>query len=83
MTKMLLKRKRKRKKYIPLAMEVKELWQQAKVTVTPLVTSVAGITSKYYTENLQKLGLPKYIHTNIQKAVILKTCSIVRKFLNL
>ena len=81
MTKM-LKRKRERK-YTPLAMEVKGLWQQEKVTIIPLLTSVTGVTSKNYTENLQKLGLPKYIHTNVQKAVILKTCSIVRKFLNL
>ena len=77
------KEEEKRKKYKPLAMEVKEQWQQEKVTILSLVTSVTGITSKNYTENLQKLGLPKYIHTNVQKAVILKTCSIVRKFLNL
>ena len=65
------KEEEKREKYTPLAMEAKELWQQEKVTIIPLVTSVTGITAKNYTENLQKLGLPKYIHTNVQKAVIL------------
>ena len=78
------KEEEKREKYTLLAMEVKEIWQQEKVTFIPLDTSVTGITSKNYTENLQKLGLPKYIHTNILKhPVILKTCSMVRKFLNL
>ena len=52
------KEEEKRGKYTPQDMEVKELWQQEKVTIIPLVTSVTGITSKNYTENLQKLGQP-------------------------
>ena len=50
------KEEKKRGKYTLLAMEVKELWQQEKVTIILLVTSVTGITSKNYTENLQKLA---------------------------
>lgn len=68
-------------KYTPLAIELEELWKQVKVTVVPIVISVTGITTKSFTQHLKTLKLPLDIHTTTQKAVILKTSSIVRKFL--
>lgn len=76
------KEEEKREKYHPLALEVQELWEQKKVTVIPLVISVTGITPYTFMNGLKTLQIPEHTHANIQKAVILKTCSIVRKFLN-
>ena len=39
-----VEKQEEKRKYTPLAMEIKELWQQEKVTIIPLVTSVTGIT---------------------------------------
>lgn len=78
----ILKEEEKREKYQPLAMEVKELWGQEMVSVIPLVMSATGITSQTFTESLQKIQVPLEIHARIQKAVILNTCAIVRKFLS-
>lgn len=75
------KEQEKRDKYLPLAIEVKELWRQEKVAVVPLVMSTTGITPNSFLENLKLLGLAESAHTTAQKSVILNTCSIVRKFL--
>ncbi|XP_031333846.1 uncharacterized protein LOC116163856 [Photinus pyralis] len=69
-------------KYTPLAIELKEVWRQEVVNIIPLVISVTGITSKNFTRHLKTLDLNTYTHTNMQKAIILKTSSIVRKFLH-
>lgn len=68
-------------KYIPLATEIKELWKQKTVTIVPIIISVTGITMNNFINHIKTLGLPIQIHTNIQKAIILKTATIVRKFL--
>ncbi|KAL1446706.1 hypothetical protein WDU94_005608 [Cyamophila willieti] len=68
-------------KYIPLAVEIKELWKQNKVIVVPVVISATGVTSRNFMKNIEKIKVPKYIHSIIQKAIILKTANTVRKFL--
>lgn len=68
-------------KYTPLAIELKELWKQETVTIVPIIISATGITTKNFPNQLKTLGIHTHIHTNIQKAVILKTTTIVRKFL--
>ncbi|KAK4880507.1 hypothetical protein RN001_008653 [Aquatica leii] len=68
-------------KYTPLATEIKEVWKQEKITIVPIIMSVTGITTKSFKQHLKTIDLPLYIHTNIQKAVILKTTTIVRKFM--
>ncbi|KAK4883006.1 hypothetical protein RN001_006325 [Aquatica leii] len=68
-------------KYTPLATEIKEVWKQEKITIIPIIMSVTGITTKSFKQHLKTIDLPLYIHTNIQKAVILKTTTIVRKFM--
>lgn len=70
-------------KYESLLAEVKDLWKQKTVVIVPLVMSVTGITPDSFVRGLRKLQLPDHIQAKIQKAVILKTCSIVRKFLNI
>ncbi|VEN63176.1 unnamed protein product [Callosobruchus maculatus] len=69
-------------KYTDLAIEVKRLWKQNKVVIVPLIMSVSGLTPNTFTPHLHQLGLDEKLHKIFQKSVILKTCSIVRSFLN-
>jgi len=68
-------------KYIPLAEEVKRIWNQEKVIIIPLIIGATGTTPKSLTLHLQDLKIPSYIIHDIQKATIINTCSIVRRFL--
>jgi hypothetical protein len=68
-------------KYFPLAQEVKRIWKQEKVTIIPFIISTTGITPLTFIQNLETLQLPPYLHSHIQKAVILNTTTIVRKFM--
>ncbi|KAL1448670.1 hypothetical protein WDU94_005640 [Cyamophila willieti] len=72
----------KMKKYLELAIEIKRVWNQNKVYIIPFIISATGITPKSFKNSLVKLNLPEDIHTKAQKAVIIKTASILRKFLN-
>ena len=80
-TNVVAKEQEKITKYIPLAVEMKEIWNQKKVIVVPIVVSATGVTSIKFMNHLETLKIPKYIHSIIQKAVILKTANMVRKFL--
>lgn len=68
-------------KYENLAIEMKNIWQLNKVTVLPFVISAEGIISKNFSKNLKQIGLQDSILGGAQKAVLLQTCHIVRKFL--
>lgn len=82
LTKNVLKtEKDKVNKYTNLAIEMKNVWKLNKVTVVPIIISAEGIVSKSFVENLTKLGLPDGLLTPIQKATLLQTCHIIRKFL--
>ncbi|KAL1448163.1 hypothetical protein WDU94_000554 [Cyamophila willieti] len=72
----------KMEKYLELAIEIKRVWNQNKVYIIPFIISATGITPKSFKNSLVKLNLPEDIHTKAQKAVIIKTASILRKFLN-
>ena len=69
-------------KYTPLATEIKEIWEQRKVVIVPIVLSATGITPTSFISGLKTLEIPLKVHAECQKAVILKTCNIVRMFLN-
>ncbi|VEN45555.1 unnamed protein product [Callosobruchus maculatus] len=56
--------------------------KQNKVTIVPLIMSVSGLTPNTFTPHLKQLGLDERLHKIFQKSVILKTCNIVRSFLN-
>ena len=68
-------------KYTPLAIELERIWNQQQVHIIPFIMSATGITHKTFIKHLQQLNLQSHIHTQTQKAIILKTCNIVRTFL--
>lgn len=72
----------KKNKYEELAWQIKEIWKLDRVSIYPLVISVEGVVSNNFNKNIEKLGLPNTILKHAQKATILQTCHIVRKFLN-
>lgn len=65
-------------KYIPLAMEMKQLWNEETVTTIPIVTSATGITSSNFLKYIKTMTLNTSIHTNIQEAISLKTAAIIK-----
>jgi len=69
-------------KYTPLAIDIKQTWKQNKIIILSFIMSPTGVTPFSFIQNLHKLNIHTRIHTTIQKAVILKTCHLVRKFLN-
>lgn len=72
----------KMEKYQPLAADIQKIWKQKKIHVIPIVISSTGITHIHFKRNLEKIKLNPHLHTQIQKAVILKTCNLTRLFLN-
>ncbi|KAK2578111.1 hypothetical protein KPH14_009889 [Odynerus spinipes] len=70
-------------KYHPLAQEIQRIWNQKKVFIIPHIVSATEITPHSFKKHLQQLKLEPHIYEQIQKAVILKTCKITWKFLNL
>lgn len=69
-------------KYENLAVELKHLWKLKQVKIIPIVISTDGMVTKNITANLNKLNLPTYLISVIQKATILQTTNIIRKFFN-
>lgn len=53
-----------------------------KVYIIPLVMSATEITLHTFIKNFKHLNIKPPIHQSIQKAIVLKTCSIVRSSLN-
>lgn len=68
-------------KYHDLAEELKQMWHLEDVRIVPVIISATGIVPKSLLRSLDELELRRELHS-IQKAVVLGTCSIVRKFLN-
>jgi hypothetical protein len=58
------------------------MWKQDAVLVVPIVISATGIIPKSLSQNLKRLNLHPNTYIQMQKVVILGTCSIVRNFLN-
>jgi hypothetical protein len=58
------------------------MWKQDKVQVVPIVISAMGIIPKSLSQSLKRLNLQPNTYIQMQKMVILGTCSIVRNFLN-
>ena len=68
--------------YQELANEICAMWKQNAVQVIPLVISSTGVIPKSLSQRLKGLGLQLNTYKQMQKSVILGTCSIVRNFLN-
>jgi hypothetical protein len=69
-------------KYEDLALQIKEIWKLDEVKTYPLVMSAEGVLTKNFKKNLIQLGLAESILKAAQKAILLQTCHIIRKFLN-
>ena len=67
-------------KYEELASEMKKLYSAKSVKIRPIVLSATGIIPKNLIQQLSELDILPTLD-KIQKAVILDTCRIVRRFL--
>lgn len=67
-------------KYENLAIELKRQWKLTEVRTIPVVMSATGVMSSNLSRGMEQLELPTTIINDIQKAVLLQTCHIVRKF---
>ncbi|MXP61693.1 hypothetical protein [Pantoea sp. Taur] len=71
------------RKYQDLSEELRELYQLEKVRVYPLIISTNGLIPEITLDTISALDLPMKSLEEMQKAVLLGTASIVRKFLNI
>lgn len=69
-------------KYTDLAIEVQQQWHMNTVKTIPIVLSATGIIPNTLKTNLKKLEIDENIFRILQRAVILDTCRMTRKFLN-
>ena len=58
------------------------MWKQKAAQVIPIVISSMGVIPKSLSQSLTRLNLHPNTYVQLQKSVILGTCSIVRNFLN-
>ena len=67
-----------------LANEICAKWKQNAVQAIPIVISSTGVIPKSLSQSLKRLDLHTntYVYIQMQKSVILVTCSIVRNFQN-
>lgn len=68
-------------KYTELKEEIIRIWKMNKVFIVPLVLSSTGVIPKHLLHYLSQIELPNSLFMTMQKAAILNTCRIVRKFL--
>jgi hypothetical protein len=72
----------KQNKCQELANEIRAMWKVKAVQVIPIVISSTGVIPKSLTQSIKRLNLHPNTYTQMQKSVILGTCSIIRNFLN-
>ena len=72
----------KQNKYQELVNEMCAMWKQNAAHMIPIVISSTRVIPKSLSQNLKRLTLHPNTYTQMQKFVILGTCSIVRNFLN-
>ncbi|KAL0882135.1 hypothetical protein ABMA27_000695 [Loxostege sticticalis] len=68
-------------KYTELKEEIVKIWQMDKVHIVPLVLSSTGVIPRHLLSALRNLDIPESTYMTMQKAAILNTCRIVRRFL--
>jgi hypothetical protein len=74
----------KMSKYHELTIEFKEMYKSKSVETIPIVVSANGLIGHNLTKFISKIDLPSdQISSLIQKSVILETCRITRKILNI
>ena len=72
----------KQNKNQELANEICAMWKQKAAQVIPTVISSTGVIPKSLLQSLTRLNLHSNTYIQLQKSVILGTCSIVRNCLN-
>lgn len=73
----------KHRKYTELKDEVQRLWNMDNVYIVPIVLSATGIIPRSLHHSLSLLELKAGIYVCLQKAVILSTTRIVRRFMSI
>ena len=63
--------------------EVTAMWDVDSTNIVPIVVSANGLIAKSLDRHLKRLSLDGWIKGQIQKAVLLDTARIVRRFLSL
>jgi len=71
----------KQNKYLDLANEICAMWKQKAAQVIPIAISSTGVIPKSLSQSLTTLNLHPNTYIQLQKSLILGTCSIVRNFL--
>jgi hypothetical protein len=62
---------------------MRNLWCLEKNSILPLVISATGIVPQSLFKNFKNLYLDNTLVVEIQKGILLYSCHIVRKFLNI
>jgi hypothetical protein len=62
---------------------MRNLWCLEKISILPLAISVTGIVPQSLFKNLKILDLENTLVIEIQKGILLYSCHIVGKFLNI
>jgi hypothetical protein len=70
-------------RYSELSIEIKDQWKMDTVATIPTTLSTNRIIPNTLREALNTLSLHPNTFIELQKATILNTCSIVRKFFNI
>jgi hypothetical protein len=70
-------------KYTDLAIELKTQWKVTSVKTVPIIISSTGVIPHTLHTGLKVLNMHPLTYQLLQKAVILNTCRIVRKFLSM
>jgi len=70
----------KQNNYQELGNELCAMWNQKAAEMIPIVISSTGVIPKSLSESLTRLNLHPNTYIQLQKSVILGTCSIARNF---
>jgi hypothetical protein len=71
-------------KYLELSVAMRNLWSLENISILPhIVISARGIVPQSLFKNLKILDLGNTLVVEIQKGILLYSCHIVRKFLNI
>jgi hypothetical protein len=62
---------------------MRNLWCLEKISILPFIISATGIVPQSLFKNLKILDLENTLVVEIQKGILLYSCHIVRKFLNI
>jgi hypothetical protein len=62
---------------------MRNLWCFKKISILPLIISATGIVPQSFFKILKTLDLENILVVEIQKGILLYSCHVVRKFLNI